>query len=285
VNYNDKGDIISGSGDVEVFASGQRNSFDIVLHSNGNLYATDNGPNNKYGATSVDCNSQSEDPHEGDELNLIEKGKYYGHANRKRGEKDPRQCKWRSVTEKSDADYTAPMLMVPASSNGIAEFQTRNFGGQLRGQLLFGRYKGAVYNVALSSDGRSVVGGHQILIKDGGLDVTQGPDGTLFVAQNTKGQIVSYSPNEPALGRLYVNSVFPRRGPKAGGSILTLYGEMFGNNPTVTVGGNNCAVQSNTGKKITCKLPSGSGKADIVVKSGEQTDIFNEGYRYISGKS
>lgn len=33
------------SGDVEVFAAGLRNSFGIVYHSNGRLYATDNGPN------------------------------------------------------------------------------------------------------------------------------------------------------------------------------------------------------------------------------------------------
>ena len=30
---------------VEVWAAGQRNPFGIVLHSNGNLYGTDNGPN------------------------------------------------------------------------------------------------------------------------------------------------------------------------------------------------------------------------------------------------
>jgi hypothetical protein len=248
------------------------------------LYASENGPNNKYGQTSVDCNTQTADPHEGDELNLIEKGNYYGHANRKRGEKDPRQCKWRSALEKSDADYTAPLLMLPASSNGIEEFQTRHFGGQLRGQLLIGRYKGALYHVALSKDGRAVVGELQVLTEAGGLDVTQGPDGTLFVVQNAKGQVMFHSPNEPALGKLYVTSVFPRRGPAEGGSILTLFGEKFGSNPSVTVGGKNCAVQSNNGKKMTCKLPAGSGKADVVVKSGGETDTFPEAYRYISGK-
>lgn len=141
VEYNNKGDITSGS-DVEVWASGQRNAFDLVLHSNGYMYGTDNGPNNKYGMKSESCDSQTIDPHEDDKLNLLEKGKYYGHANRKRGEKDPRQCKWRSATEKSDSEYTAPMHMLPASCNGIAEFQTRHFGDQLRGHLLIGRYKG-----------------------------------------------------------------------------------------------------------------------------------------------
>lgn len=278
----DKNEFIIGD-DVEVWASGQRNSFDIVLHSNGYMYGTDNGPNNKYGATSVDCDEQTIDPHEDDELNLLEKGKYYGHANRKRGETDPRQCKWRSATENSDTDYTAPMIMLPASCNGIAEFQTRHFGGQLRGDLLIGRYKGALYHVTLSNDGRSVAGKHKVLESAGGLDVTQGPDGTLFVAQNTKGKVITHSPVEPALGQLLVVSVFPRRGPKAGGSNLTLYGEQFGSNPIVTVGGKNCPVQSNNGKKMTCKLPSGNGKADVVVTSGGKSDTFTDAYRYISG--
>lgn len=34
---------------VEVFAPGLRNPFGLVLHSNGLLYATDNGPNTGYG--------------------------------------------------------------------------------------------------------------------------------------------------------------------------------------------------------------------------------------------
>jgi Malectin domain/IPT/TIG domain len=43
----DNGNLNPGSG-VELFAAGLRNPFDIVLHSNLKLYATDNGPNLKY---------------------------------------------------------------------------------------------------------------------------------------------------------------------------------------------------------------------------------------------
>jgi glucose/arabinose dehydrogenase len=35
---------------ISVFAPGLRNPFGLVLHSNGNLYGTDNGPNDEYGA-------------------------------------------------------------------------------------------------------------------------------------------------------------------------------------------------------------------------------------------
>lgn len=45
IQYNQNGDVMPGSG-VRVFASGLRNPYDLVLHSNGRLYGTDNGPNN-----------------------------------------------------------------------------------------------------------------------------------------------------------------------------------------------------------------------------------------------
>lgn len=43
VQYNSNGYLQPGI-DVRVFASGLRNPFDIVFHSNGHLYGTDNGP-------------------------------------------------------------------------------------------------------------------------------------------------------------------------------------------------------------------------------------------------
>lgn len=39
----------NGGYGIKVFAPGNRNPFGIVLHSNGYLYGTDNGPNLGYG--------------------------------------------------------------------------------------------------------------------------------------------------------------------------------------------------------------------------------------------
>lgn len=132
-------EVLSGS-DVRVFASGQRNPFDIVLHSNGLLYGTDNGPNNNFGDESTGCNTQDIDPVDKDELNLIEDGNYYGHPNRMRGASDPRQCVYRHFDDLQN--NTPAIKKLPSSTNGICEFQTEHFGGQLRGQLIIGRYKG-----------------------------------------------------------------------------------------------------------------------------------------------
>jgi len=44
IYYDAQGNQIPRS-DVEVFTSGQQNPFDIMFHSSGFLYGTDNGPN------------------------------------------------------------------------------------------------------------------------------------------------------------------------------------------------------------------------------------------------
>jgi glucose/arabinose dehydrogenase len=52
ITYDDdnNGDIVTGGGPsgVEVYASGMRNPYGILLHSNGKLYGTDNGANVEY---------------------------------------------------------------------------------------------------------------------------------------------------------------------------------------------------------------------------------------------
>lgn len=291
IRYDASGDQISGFG-VEIFATGQRNPFDITLHSNGNLYATDNGPNFGFGERSIGCSDdrsdRGPDPSEGDKLNLIEKGNYYGHANRKRGEKDPRQCLWRSNAQQSDGEYTAPLTILPSSTNGIIEFQSNHFEKKLRGHLILGRYKGGLYHIALSPDGRSVPKKlPTILARKGGIGIAQGPDGTLFSARNDAGEVLFHSPDEAPSLDLEVKSVFPRRGPESGGSILTVYGEnltKFGT-PTVTVGGKDCPVEgSKTESKITCRLPAGSGTVDVMVSAGAEATAFLDGYRYIRGR-
>jgi glucose/arabinose dehydrogenase len=133
---DDDGYVVGNKG-VLVFASGQRNSFDIMLHSNGNLYATDNGPNAGYGRRSTGCSgADGNDPDEEDKLNLIVQGGYYGHPNRNRGSSDSKQCVWRSAYETASTRYKAPILKLQSSTNGIIEFQTDHFSKQLRYNLI-----------------------------------------------------------------------------------------------------------------------------------------------------
>ena len=301
ITYNEQGDQLTG--DVEVFAAGMRNPYDIVLHSNGYLYGTDNGPNNGFGKQSTGCQPEDvgPDPWQSDKLNLIQQGGFYGHANRKRGETDPRQCIWRPFDDTSD-EYTPPIGRLWGSTDGLVEFQSDHFNGQLRGHLIAAQFKGSLFDIELTDDGLSTKAGpgtHAHTLKnengsqpggvdvEGGLDVTQGPDGTLFVAQVDTGKVIFIAPKEIPSATLKVNSIFPRRGPESGGSVLTLYGQnldTFGS-PLVSVGGKNCTVSLPTSEsKISCTLPSGVGTADVVVSASEMTYTFARGYRYISGQ-
>jgi hypothetical protein len=172
------------------------------------------------------------------------------------------------------------------------EYQSDYFAGELRGHLLIGQWGGAIYDVALTANGQGA-SSTQPLLTDGGLDLTEGPGGTIVIAQNQKWNVIYYTPKELAVDTLQVKSLFPRRGHKSGGTVLNIYGNnlnisSFGTVPEVTVGGKDCPLSGPiTGKKLSCTLPSGQGTVDVAVSAttqdGSQSDIFRGGYRYIPG--
>jgi glucose/arabinose dehydrogenase len=187
-------------GDVEVFAPGTRNPYDLVVHSNGHLYATDNGPNGPYTYTS--CNTTGPDNSQNDELNLIEEGNYYGFPNINRGVHlpDPRQCVFRpaSATPGLGEDFTPPIAALPShcSCNGITEYTSDAFGGALQGDLIYAEFqRGSIARASLSSDGRSVESTTRTLNLSFPLDVVVGPDGTIFVAEYTAGRLRYLAPD------------------------------------------------------------------------------------------
>lgn len=187
-------------GDVRVFASGIRNGYDIVVHSNGFIYGTDNGPNNGHDGASADCDTVGVDPWRADELNLIIEGQYYGHPNRNRGRTDPRQCVYHPLEEESSADFTSPIAFLKSSSNGITEYRADAYEGALRGNLLYtwfviGTQQGELRRVVLSEDGRAVESDDMLADGiPGALDVTVGPDGTIYVAEFDGDGIAFFEP-------------------------------------------------------------------------------------------
>jgi IPT/TIG domain/Malectin domain/Glucose / Sorbosone dehydrogenase len=278
-----------GPNGVEVFAAGTRNPFGVTLHTNGKVYATDNGPNAAYGPAALNCTAQGLGVTESDKLLLLQRGGYYGHPNHKRAETDPRQCIWRSPSLPSQNGYTAPLMKVQSSTCGIIEFESDHFNGQMRGDLILSKYNSELYRVILSPDGTAVnpyTDPAVPLAGNGGLAVTQAPDGSLIDARHTEGSCYIYKPVEAASSMMDIKSVFPRRGGLAGGSQLMIFGVNFGGLRNVTIGGSACSNATLVSPtKITCILPPGTvGRKDVTVSTSSASDTFVKGYRYITGR-
>ena len=277
---------------VSVFASGLRNPFGLTMHSNGNLYATDNGPNSGYGKMKIGCRPSDLliDQQREDKLVHVMKDKYYGHPNAKRAtyHNDTRQCFWHNPTEPTTNDYQAPIGVLLSSAVGMLEYKADHFDGQLRGNLIHAKYKGGLLRTVLSSDGSTAnpltIPGLYLLGRDG-LDVAQAPNGNLVEARYLSSSIWISRPIETNTAVIRVGSIYPIRGGVAGGNALHVYGSNFGTTATVTVGGSDCpiiGVVTNT--YMQCTLPGRpQGLYDVVVMSNFGTYTFQKGYRYISG--
>lgn len=195
------------SGDVDVYAPGLRNPYDLVWHTNGNLYSTDNGPNAGLGGASTTCTTEDPDPwapddRGPDELNLIEEGDYYGQPNRNRGRFDARQCVYHNGNEGDGVDWTGPIDLMPVSTNGLAEYTAGAFSGKLQGDLFYAAFNdGLLGRVVLSGDGESVVSNETFA--DSfifPLDIAVGPDGTIYVAEYGAGVVTYLTPNDAPVG-------------------------------------------------------------------------------------
>lgn len=278
----------TGGFDVEVFAPGFRNPFDLVMHSNGYLYGTDNGPNSYFeNGTLIDCDSIGPSITASDELELVERDRYYGHPNRTRAGFDPRQCRYRGPNEPSDGEYTAPLRVVTSSTNGILEYRSRRFGGANRGDLYAARYEGGLGRATLSPDGRAVtsyVSGGPMY---GSLDITEGPDGTLYGVRYVSGQVIMQVPVEPPNPtgpRVY--RLWPERGPHDQPRTVTIHGSRLalGTAPQVTLGGVTLAVSAFDSARITVTIPAMGtpGWRTLTLATAEGTDVLTAAYSVIA---
>eukprot|EP00170_Pyropia_yezoensis_P003336 contig_13885_g3343 len=124
------------SGDVRVYATGSRNSFEMVLHTNGHVYATENGPSDGYGGRSLSCTLKSQAGQKDiDKLLEIVDGKSFSHPNRNRGRDSPIQCKHFPTSSGPAPGCKQPMTTLPTSTDCLLEW-TLNLFPSLRGNLL-----------------------------------------------------------------------------------------------------------------------------------------------------
>lgn len=159
---------------VEVFAKGLRNAYDLTFNKRGRLFATDNGRDDL----------SEDEPLE--ELNYIIQGGDYGWPN----------C-WGDNTQENCEGKIKPIATFPAhsSANGIAFYSKRQFPREYRRNLFIAQYGS---NPGWLPKGQKVVRVKLIWDKinktyitsvhdfatglDRPLDVVVGPKGDLFVA-------------------------------------------------------------------------------------------------------
>jgi len=283
--------VVQTGGDVSVYAPGLRNPYDIMFHTNGRLYNTDNGPNTGYGPGSATCTTaDAVDAQAADELNIIVAGAYYGHPNRGRGlAGDARQCDYHPGTDPSDADHTAPIGLLPASSNGLAEYKSNKFQGQMQGDLLYVAWvDSTLHRVKLSGDGSSVVSDTTLATDlTNALDVAVGADGTIYVAEWGAGRITFFKPDETPATAISVTGIFPAGGPISGGQAVTITGTNFTTSAdtVANIGGaavTGLAVQNST--TITGVTSANTaGFKDVVVTNSIGTGTLTGGYNYTEG--
>lgn len=198
--------------DVMTYATGLRNSYDFVFHSNGNIYATDNGlgvtgtyppsPSPEcFGlASTASYLDGGQNPGaQPDLLLMIKEGGYYGHPNPHRGECVFKDGSYQDIAPLPNFEEAIYILGEHKSSNAIIEYDGAQgcVGEFLNGQLLVTNYSVGddIFRVELNetgtlgTDGAPLVSGF-----NDPLPMTKSPSGNLFVGEFGGGKLTSLRP-------------------------------------------------------------------------------------------
>ncbi|WP_043361989.1 putative Ig domain-containing protein [Belnapia sp. F-4-1] len=262
---------------LKIFATGIRNAYDLVWHSNGQLYAPTNGTAS--GGRTPDDPAQtgsqiiSNSPKQYDYLFTVEEGKYYGHPNPLRGTYvlnggnptggiDPNEVTDRKDGNPNTDGYDVGVLPdenydldgtynlgYNQSPNGATEYKGNAFGANLKGAILIAQFSTGdnVRVIRVGSDGKIV-----------GDDVLRRPDGSIIDDYIDPLDIIE----NPVTGQLYLMTL--NRG--TGASQLVLL--------TPAPGGVTQDVTADEGGNLAIAVANASNPAAVVFQvSGLDTDI------------
>ncbi|QNF33724.1 Ig-like domain-containing protein [Adhaeribacter swui] len=187
-NYNP----YASSAALTIYATGIRNAFDLVWHTNGQLYVPANGSaaggnipalasgakradGTTYNGSTIPAITNVRDT-QNDYLFRVVKGGYYGHPNILRKEyilnggnptsgTDPGEVVWKAngqtfgyrVGTQKEPNYRgwAFDFGLNMSPNGVIEYRSNAFGGKLKGRLLVCRFSGGDDIMVLEPGGTS----------------------------------------------------------------------------------------------------------------------------------
>jgi glucose/arabinose dehydrogenase len=200
---------------LKIYATGVRNAYDLLFHSNGLLYAPTNGSaaggNTPAGggAPALTNVSTTQD----DFIFRIQQGGYYGHPNPPRNQfvlnggnptsgVDPAEVTQYPVGTQPDPDYKGFAYDVGKnySPDGVIEYQGSAFGGALNKKVMIARYSGgddiiildAKSNGSLANIQTGIVGLTHFVDP---LDLCEDPNtGNLYVVEHGANRITLVRP-------------------------------------------------------------------------------------------
>ncbi|MEM9610669.1 MAG: malectin domain-containing carbohydrate-binding protein [Actinomycetota bacterium] len=225
--------IFDVAGPVDIWSTGWRNGYDLVLTEDGFLFATDNGPNGGWGGppTGEGVNNTCTDVEVGtgntqnDQLHYVPFGYHAGHANPTQGNPTifpgavrgtppfslDQACDYVPAGTNATPGPGGGLAVIGGSTNGITEYTASNFGGALQGDLLMTTFGSSVYRAKRDGAGTGLVdlgdggttGPEQLFFSGlgGPLDIVAVGDDGLFpgiivVAEFGSDSIVFFEPND-----------------------------------------------------------------------------------------
>lgn len=293
--YTDPGTakVLTPSKYIQGFAFGFRNSFGAVFHTSGNIFATDNGPNEGYGPASTGCDSEGPDPWHPDSLVLVQRGAYFGYPNRARGKDgDDRQCVYYPPDAEAMKGFTPALATFEASTNGVLEYTANCFEEQMKGDLLISKYavqgKGKLYRAQLDATKKALKGSVEDFRELSGLSIAMSPYGALIMPRVQQPNIAVLFPDEESVSGTapLVTAVTPHRGLKAGGNMVIVTGVRLSGIQEVLFGEKKCELMNSNPEDdswLLCKTPAGEGSVIITLRtSGGEYKSLTADYHYMN---
>ena len=275
--------------DIEVFASGMRNAYDLVLTTAGLIYSPDNGPNTGFGPASLSATTQGPEADDEDTLDLIEAGHYYGHPNRNRGRYDARQNVYHdSADAPIPGVFTQGLGVYLSSVNGIDEYRAKTFNFAMYKNLLLQKWNDETHRIVLSPNGRSIASTTILPAALDALDVIVGPGGVVIGVDYSSSKFVVAKPVDVSAVGPTAYDIFPWRAPEAGGNEFVIGGSGFGTlaNTMVTIGGIPATLNSVSANRIRGTIPAAPTVSatllDVVVMVDQDIDVIPDAFLYLA---
>jgi N-acetylneuraminic acid mutarotase len=275
--------------DVAIHASGVRNALDLLYTTDARLYLADNGPNSTFGPASTgpttDTGSDAVGP---DEFLHVERGLYYGSANRNRGRTTGGQnVQYGTGSPGIPGEFKQTIQVLSSSANGLDEYRATTFQSQMRDEILVQRWNGVTNRIELSDDGRSVEALTSILPTTSALGLRTGPGGAAILMDFSTHSIKTLEPQDVSATGMVAWDVFPWRAVATGGTPFVIGGKNFGPMGTTAVffDGIPATITSVTAGRIHGTIPpAGTVSADfvdIIVDSGGSQSVIPDAFRYL----